>query len=262
MRKGLEFQNRLVVLIHATGIWMHDRKDWAEKLRSACQTIMTRAETLSDMVEKNKKNPPAARAAAGPRTGDKTKKQEKDMTEEEREQKRQEEEENMTPEQKEMRRKLEDTLVPPSNELSWNDVAGLEEAKQSLEEAVILPQKFPQLFTGNRKPWKGILLYGPPGTGKSFIAKVLSSVSGMNFFSISASSLMSKWVGESEKMVCTRQTHTHSWWFDCELFMWELSRPASCSSWRLTGNQPLCLWTKLMPSSQDAESRSMTPCVG
>lgn len=130
------------------------------------------------------------------------------MTEEEQKQKRQEEEDSMTPEQKEMRRKLEETLVPPSNELSWNDVAGLEEAKQSLEEAVILPQKFPQLFTGNRKPWKGILLYGPPGTGKSFIAKVLSSISGMNFFSVSASSLMSKWVGESERMVCAK-THTH-----------------------------------------------------
>lgn len=164
---------------------------------------MTRAEELSEVVEKNKKNPAAARAAGCP-----AKKQEKEMTEEEREQKRQEEEENMTPEQKEMRRKLEETLVPPSNELSWNDVAGLEEAKQSLEEAVILPQKFPQLFTGNRKPWKGILLYGPPGTGKSFIAKVLSSVSGMNFFSVSASSLMSKWVGESEKMVCNKcSTH-------------------------------------------------------
>lgn len=157
---------------------------------------------MSNIVEERKRNPAAARAADA--SGDTAKKHKRDMTEEEKEQKQQEEEERMTPEQKEMRRKLEETLVPPSNELSWNDVAGLEEAKQSLEEAVILPQKFPQLFTGNRKPWKGILLYGPPGTGKSFIAKVLSSISGMNFFSVSASSLMSKWVGESEKMVCTK----------------------------------------------------------
>ena len=48
----------------------------------------------------------------------------------------------------------------------WEDVAGLSQAKESLKEAVILPIKFPQLFTGKRKPWKGILLYGPSGTGK------------------------------------------------------------------------------------------------
>lgn len=50
--------------------------------------------------------------------------------------------------------------------MRWEDVAGLYQAKESLKEAVILPIKFPQLFTGKRKPWKGILLYGPSGTGK------------------------------------------------------------------------------------------------
>jgi hypothetical protein len=54
----------------------------------------------------------------------------------------------------------------------WEDVAGLDLAKDSLKEAVILPVKFPQFFTGKRKPWSGILLYGPPGTGKSYLAKV------------------------------------------------------------------------------------------
>ena len=47
--------------------------------------------------------------------------------------------------------------------VKWDDVAGLENAKATLKEAVILPQKFPQLFTGERRPWSGILLYGPPG---------------------------------------------------------------------------------------------------
>ena len=57
--------------------------------------------------------------------------------------------------------------------MQWDDVAGLEAAKDSLKEAVILPVKFPQFFTGKRKPWSGLLLYGPPGTGKSYLAKVL-----------------------------------------------------------------------------------------
>ena len=56
--------------------------------------------------------------------------------------------------------------------LQWDDVAGLEGAKDSLKEAVILPVKFPQFFTGKRKPWSGLLLFGPPGTGKSYLAKV------------------------------------------------------------------------------------------
>ena len=56
--------------------------------------------------------------------------------------------------------------------MQWDDVAGLEAAKDALKEAVILPVKFPQFFTGKRKPWSGLLLYGPPGTGKSYLAKV------------------------------------------------------------------------------------------
>ena len=44
--------------------------------------------------------------------------------------------------------------------VQWSDIAGLEGAKEALKEAVILPIKFPHLFTGKRIPWKGILLFG------------------------------------------------------------------------------------------------------
>lgn len=87
---------------------------------------------------------------------------------------------------------------PPVN---WEDIAGVEFAKATIKEIVIWPMLRPDIFTGLRGPPKGILLFGPPGTGKTLIGKCIASQSGATFFSISASSLTSKWVGEGEKMV-------------------------------------------------------------
>jgi vacuolar protein-sorting-associated protein 4 len=83
----------------------------------------------------------------------------------------------------------------------WDDVAGLEVVKDSLRESVVLPMKFPSLFSGKRQPSSAILLYGPPGTGKSFIAKAVATESGSKFYAVSSSDLISKWQGESEKLV-------------------------------------------------------------
>ena len=85
--------------------------------------------------------------------------------------------------------------------ISWNDIAGLSFAKKSVQEIVVWPMLRPDIFTGLRGPPKGLLLFGPPGTGKTLIGKCIASQSGSTFFSISASSLTSKWVGEGEKMV-------------------------------------------------------------
>lgn len=115
--------------------------------------------------------------------------------------------------------------------LEWSSIAGLEYAKKVIMEAVVLPILRPDIFTGLRQPPRGVLLvrrflldffffslelfqnlskllifpsncqFGPPGTGKTLIGKCIASQSESTFFSISASSLTSKWIGEGEKMV-------------------------------------------------------------
>uniref|UniRef100_A0A0D9VCF9 Vesicle-fusing ATPase n=1 Tax=Leersia perrieri TaxID=77586 RepID=A0A0D9VCF9_9ORYZ len=96
---------------------------------------------------------------------------------------------------------IHSAIVSEKPNVRWNDVAGLDGAKQALQEAVVLPVKFPQFFTGKRRPWKAFLLYGPPGTGKSYLAKAVATEADSTFFSISSSDLLSKWMGESEKLV-------------------------------------------------------------
>ena len=93
-------------------------------------------------------------------------------------------------------------LATDVDKVKWEDVGGLEEAKQALRETIEWPMKYATLFKhANAKPARGILLSGPPGTGKTLLARAVASESGTNFISIKGSQLLSKWVGESEKDV-------------------------------------------------------------
>ena len=84
----------------------------------------------------------------------------------------------------------------------WTDVGGLEDIKEELKEAIEWPLKYPDLFKrANTNSPKGILLYGRPGTGKTLLAKAVANESGVNFISVKGPSLISKYIGESERAI-------------------------------------------------------------
>ncbi|KAF8857075.1 AAA-domain-containing protein [Acephala macrosclerotiorum] len=158
-----------------------------EMIRAKAGEYMERAEKLkAHLADDAKRKKPGMVGANGTSTGGGGKGKEEEGTD---------------PESQKLRNALAGAILQDKPNIRWEDVAGLEGAKEALKEAVILPIKFPHLFTGKRQPWKGILLYGPPGTGKSYLAKAVATEANSTFFSVSSSDLVSKWMGESERLV-------------------------------------------------------------
>ncbi|TMI17927.1 AAA family ATPase [Candidatus Bathyarchaeota archaeon] len=95
--------------------------------------------------------------------------------------------------------KLDQWVLTEKPDISWSDIADLEKPKRAIEESIIFPVRRPDLFPLG---WpRGILFFGPPGCGKTLLAAAIASeIKGM-FFCADAASLMSKWLGESERNV-------------------------------------------------------------
>lgn len=96
---------------------------------------------------------------------------------------------------------IQNEIINVNPGVNFGNIVGLGEAKRLLKEAVLMPLKYPHFFEGILEPWKGILLFGPPGTGKTMLAKAVATECRTTFFNISASAIVSKWRGDSEKLV-------------------------------------------------------------
>eukprot|EP00956_Cyclotella_meneghiniana_P033462 scaffold96403_cov85-Cyclotella_meneghiniana.AAC.1 len=101
----------------------------------------------------------------------------------------------------ERRHQIESTVLKTKPKVKFDDVIGLEKAKESLKEKILYPRLQPQVFTGNMVPCKRLLLYGPPGTGKTYLAKAVATTADATFFNVSCADIMAKYFGQSEKLV-------------------------------------------------------------
>jgi vacuolar protein-sorting-associated protein 4 len=109
----------------------------------------------------------------------------------------------MTEEKAKLVGAMSSTMLTDKPNVPWDSIAGLDNCKQVLKEAAVLPFRFPSHFKGNRIAWNAVLLYGPPGTGKTMLAKAVATAVKGAFFTITAGDIMTKYIGESEQKLRT-----------------------------------------------------------
>ncbi len=96
-------------------------------------------------------------------------------------------------------KKTDSMILREKPNVQWEEVVGLEDAKNAIEDAIVYPSQRPDLFPAG---WaRGILLFGPPGCGKTLIAAATANKLNAAFYNVDAASIMSKWLGESEQNV-------------------------------------------------------------
>jgi katanin p60 ATPase-containing subunit A1 len=100
-----------------------------------------------------------------------------------------------------MQQIIDNGILIREPDVSWESIAGLEAVKKLLRQnLVILPMR-PDIAHGLLAPWRSVLFYGPPGTGKTFLAKAVATECRRTFFNITAATITSRWIGESEKLI-------------------------------------------------------------
>ncbi|MDR2756078.1 MAG: ATP-binding protein [Planctomycetaceae bacterium] len=94
----------------------------------------------------------------------------------------------------------EKTIFSRGSTLTFADVAGLSEVKETLMQRVVLPFRFPdKLAKYGLKSGGGMLFYGPPGTGKTLLARAVAGELGLPFYLIKSSEILSQYYGQSTK---------------------------------------------------------------
>ena len=91
--------------------------------------------------------------------------------------------------------------APKIPTVTWADIGGLADQKESIMETISLPLSRPELFANGMRKRSGILFYGPPGTGKTLLAKAIATEFSLNFFSVKGPELLNMYIGESEANV-------------------------------------------------------------